>query len=89
MTSSSNDTDREALIALLGDELGWDWNPAPGVPSSRKVLGDIADRILTEFLPGHDERVKAEAWDEGLLVGQDPYGFDTTNNPYRKAGTNA
>lgn len=31
------------------------------------------------------EDAKREAWDEGLLVGQDPYGFDTTNNPYRKA----
>jgi hypothetical protein len=72
MTSSSNDTDREALHSLLCSVFPF-------------TESDIADRILAEFLPDHDERVKAEAWDEGLLVGQDPYGFfDTTDNPYRR-----
>ena len=56
----ADDTDRKTLVAVLGDELGWEWNPAPGVPSSRKVLGDIADRILTEFLPAYTERIRAE-----------------------------
>jgi hypothetical protein len=28
---------------------------------------------------------QAEAWDQGLSVGQDPYGFDTTNNPYKES----
>lgn len=52
--------------------------------------GEIRERFEalgspSEVLVAALEDAKREAWDEGLLVGQDPYGFDTTNNPYRKA----
>lgn len=82
MTSSSND-DREALVqALMGPRV-----IRAAFGTWKLVTHEaeaFADAILAEFLPDHDERVKAEAWDEGLLVGQDPYGFDTTDNPYRR-----
>jgi hypothetical protein len=64
MTSSSNDTDREALHSLLCSVFPF-------------TESDIADRILAEFLPDHDERVKAEAlrdaadaWDREFARGK-------------------
>jgi len=42
------DDERGAIIAALLDELGWEWNEVPEehVPSSRAILGDMADRVL-------------------------------------------
>jgi len=90
----SDNTERDKLAALIrtadlnfdGDDLSqaeyWGvWGKA------------IADVILAEFMPEHDERVKVEAWDEsrdasGHLVYQaDHYETKWTQdvvNPYRR-----
>lgn len=52
MTSSSNDTDRDALANLIDKKLNGD--------AGYGVGAFLADAILTEFLPAHDERVRAE-----------------------------
>ena len=49
----TDNTDRDELDSLLARV----W----GEYSSAKV----ADAIMAQFLPAHDERVKAEAWREG------------------------
>jgi hypothetical protein len=55
-SSSSNDTDREALIELVDHERrGW-------ARMGSGLTPELVDAILTKFLPGHDERVKAETW---------------------------
>lgn len=42
------DDEREAVITALLDELGWEWDEVPEehIPSSRVILGDMADRVL-------------------------------------------
>lgn len=41
--------EREAIIDALLDELGWEWDEVPEehILSSREILGDMADRVLT------------------------------------------
>jgi len=75
MTSRNNNTDREAVRSAVGTVLVNASN-YPAKVSFRMLgldLGPLIDKttdaILTKFLPGHDERVKAEAWDEGLSAG--------------------
>lgn len=56
MTSSSND--RKMLHDLISDAYR-------RAPWGTDVFEYVADAILTKFLPGYTERVKAEAWREG------------------------
>ena len=92
--SSSNDTDRDRLKGKLSNVLCNAMNYPEAVQT--RILGQdlgplldkATDAILTEFLPGHDERVKAEGWDEGALYmnersWQRQRILDA--NPYRRA----
>jgi hypothetical protein len=91
MTSSSNYTDREAVRSAVGSVLVNASN-YPAKVSFRMLgldLGPLIDKttdaILTKFLPGHDERVKAEAWDEGWVASESYDGyFAVPTNPYRR-----
>lgn len=40
--------EREAIIDALLEELGWEWDEVPEehIPSSKAILGDMADRVL-------------------------------------------
>lgn len=40
--------EREAIMNALLNELGWDWDEVPEehIPSTREILGDMADRVL-------------------------------------------
>lgn len=70
---------------LTGD---WSLRDRPEMLSHAIVREDVPNLLaaLRSVLDEQDT-VKADAWDEGLLVGQDPYGYDTTDNPYRRALT--
>lgn len=49
MTSDApTDDERTAIVDALLDELGWEWDEVPEehIPSSRAILGDMADRVL-------------------------------------------
>jgi hypothetical protein len=67
MTSSSN-TDREALAKLLHERFApsWvdHWDDLDEDQQRDTEAAEMADAILAEFLPAHDERVRAEAWDK-------------------------
>lgn len=52
---------------------------------------NLADAILAEFLPEHDEQVKADAWDEGFTAcdNWDAASMSTIpKNPYRERDGN-
>jgi len=70
MTSSSNDTDRETLIA---EARRW---PRGDGPTPSAAPGDLIQRLVDalEELPGHDERVKAEALDDAADAHEEQYG---------------
>jgi hypothetical protein len=94
MTSSSND--REALISVLDDAFRlYESCTERDCPHHEPdELQDLADAILTEFLPGYTQRVKAEAWDEAVRASVDfrisGAGYATVvrdpspANPYRR-----
>lgn len=76
----SANTERDKLAAVISQAVGG-WNPATA------AITNVADAILAEFMPEHDQRVKAEAWDEALVASADAF-FDGDNapivNPYRR-----
>lgn len=56
-----SDAQREAIIDALLDELGWEWGEVPEehIPSSREILGDMADRVLA-VVAGFHRTVQGE-----------------------------
>ena len=72
MTSSSNDTDREALAKLIYEQIAFQGGDSEHYEAMRGgIYHAAADRILTEFLPGYTERVKAEAAHDALTAEAD------------------
>jgi hypothetical protein len=88
MTSSSN-TDREALLDRIETAIGLAFE-GEGEAWSDKLSGDrlaaVAARAIEPVLAAHDERVKAEAWDEGHAVKTARWldGGIKPKNPYRR-----
>lgn len=72
----------QAVIAATRAEVYDDCHAGCECSVSRAVQM-ILETASSDVLAAHDAQVKADAWHEGLLVGQDPYGFDATDNPYR------
>lgn len=49
MAESAPHDEREAMMAVLTEATGWDWDPDPedsNVPSGRECVGDLADALL-------------------------------------------
>lgn len=115
MKSSRNDTERNALLTLIQDELCdtttgplsdtpyynavvksdgsvflYEGSPDTSFPDASIDVPQLVEVILANFLPEHDERVKAEGWDEGFTYRHGlPEGrtllSDRLNwNPYRR-----
>lgn len=72
------DDEREAIIDALLDELGWEWDEVPEehIPSSRAILGDMADRVLA-VSAGFRRPVQGEPTDAQVLAALNAEGKST------------
>lgn len=61
---------RERAIDAAIEELGWEWEAEPGIPSPRELAGEVVDAVLAAVDFEHGDEPTPAEWREGYVLQQ-------------------